>query len=89
MSAANAMQPVAAKGAGQGVGVGRAEAEGGGLPPVHHKACEAERLRALNGMLGAEPQPKGLLVLLEALSGSTMGEVVGGESSQLQTRAKS
>ena len=87
--ATEAMQPVAAEEAGQVKGARAEEVEVENLPPVHHKAWEAERLRALNGVLGAEPQPKGLLVLLEALSGSTMGEVVGGESSQLQTRAKS
>ena len=49
------MQPVAAGEAGQDVEVERAGAEAEELPPVHHKAWEPEGLRALNGVLGADP----------------------------------
>ena len=62
MPAAEAMQPVAAGEAGQGGKVEAAGAEEEDLPPVHHKAWEAERLRALNGVLGAELQPEELLL---------------------------
>ena len=50
-STAEAMQPVVAGEAGQDGQVERAGAEAKELPPVHHKAWEAERLRALNGVL--------------------------------------
>ena len=53
MPAAEAMQPGAVGEAGQGGKVEAAGAEEEDLPPVHHKAWEAERLRALNGVLGA------------------------------------
>ena len=39
-----------------------ARAEADELPPVHHKTWEAERLRALNGVLEAELQPEELLL---------------------------
>ena len=59
------------------------EVEGAGakaeeLPPVHHKAWEAERLRVLNGVLGAELQPEE--PLLEAVK-APWKEVSGEESS--------
>ena len=59
--AAEAMQPVATEEVGQGGKVEGAGAEAENLPPVHHKAWEAERLRALNGLLSAELQPEELL----------------------------
>ena len=63
---AEAMQPepVATKEAGKVEGAGTEEEN---LPPVHNKAWEAERLRALNGVLSAEPQPEELLLRLEAV----------------------
>ena len=62
VSAAEAVQPVAAEEAGQGGEVEEAGSEEEDLPPVHHKAWEAERLRALNGVLSAELQPEDLLL---------------------------
>ena len=61
-SAAEARQPVAAGEAEQDGEGERAGAEAEKLPPVHHKAWGAERLRALNGVLGAKLQPEGLLL---------------------------
>ena len=57
--AAKAMQLGAAGEAGQGGEVEAAGAEGEDLPPVHHTAWGAGRLRALDGALGAKTQPKG------------------------------
>ena len=60
-----AMQPVAAGMAGLGGMVEAAGAEEVGvenLSPVHHNAWEADRLRALGGVLGEELQPEGLLL---------------------------
>ena len=78
MPAAGAMQPGAAGVTGQGGKVKAAGAEEENLPPVHHKAWEAERLRALNEVLGAELQPEELL--LEAVE-APWKEVSDGESS--------
>ena len=47
------------------MGTGKVEGAGAveeNLPPVHHKAWEAEMLRALNGMLSVELQPEELLL---------------------------
>ena len=44
------------------VKAGEGTCRGEGLPPVLHKAWEASRLRALNGVLSGEPQPKELLL---------------------------
>ena len=77
-SAAEAMQPEVAGEADQDGEVERAGAEAAELPLVHHKAWEAERLRAMNGMLGAKLQPEDLL--LEAV-GASWKEVSGEEAS--------
>ena len=61
-TAAEAMQPVATEETGQGGKVEGVGAEAEDLPPVYHNAWEAERLRALNGVLSAELQPEGLLL---------------------------
>ena len=68
--ATEAVQPEWAEGLGQGGNskvepAGAEEVEGENLPPVQHnlhKAWEASRLRALNEVLSAELQPKGLLL---------------------------
>ena len=78
MPAAGAMQPGAAGEAGQGGKMKAAGAEEENLSLVHHKAWEAERLRALNGVLGAELQPEELL--LEAVE-APWKEASDGESS--------
>ena len=65
MPATEAVQPVAAEEAGLDGKVEAAGAEEVGvenLPPVHHKAWEAERLRALNEVLSVELQPEELLL---------------------------
>ena len=62
VSAVEAMQPVAAEEAEKGGKVEGAGSEEEDLPPVHHKAWEVGRLRALNGVLSAELQPEELLL---------------------------
>ena len=42
--------------------MGEAGTEEENLPPVHHKAWETERLRALNVVLGAELQQEEVLL---------------------------
>ena len=76
--ATEAMQPVAAEEAGQVEGARAEEVEVENLPPVHHKAWEAERLRALNEVLSVELQPEELL--LEAVE-APWREESGEESS--------
>ena len=53
-SAAKTMQPEVEEEDGPDGEIERAGAEAVKLPTVHHKAWEAERLRALNGVLGEE-----------------------------------
>ena len=65
-------KPATTKAAEPGPEVGAVPMAGGGggwggvkemgLPPVQHKAWEAPRLRALNGVPGVEPQPRELLL---------------------------
>ena len=78
MPAAEAMQPGGVGEARQGSEVEAPGTKEEDPPPVHHKAWEAERLRALNGALGEELQPEELL--LEAVE-APWKEMSFGESS--------
>ena len=82
-SAAETMQSDVTGEAGLDEGMERAGAEAAEGPPVHHEAWQAERLRPLNGVLGAELRQEELL--LEAV-GAPWKEMRGEESNDEEVR---
>ena len=60
------------------------------LPPVHHKAWEAERLRALNEVLSVELQPEELLLERKNLVTMTLwsSTPAGGRAKRVASRGE-